>query len=91
MTDYHVIPGLTEVVMLKTYIDLADKPTDVGVFLRLIVYRCWVVISRVRKKIAKQYFKCGHFYMVQADFRRMSSKHSRQALGVGFTCTMNTM
>ena len=66
-------------VLLRSYIDPVDSPTELGTFIRLISQAgSRVVVSRVRKRITKQYFRHGDFHVALADFRRMNPEHSRQ-------------
>ena len=81
MTDY----------MLRSYQDPAEGNSALGEFLRRITSRGRVVVSRVRTRVTKQYFRRGDFQIALADFRSLHPEHARQVPGVGFTGTINNM
>lgn len=78
-------------VMLRSYTDPADSTSPLGEFLRQLTDSSRVIVSRVRTRITKQYFKRGDFQIALADFRSLNPEHARQVPGVGFTGTMNNM
>lgn len=77
--------------VLKSYIDPAESTTPVGSFLRNVSARGQLLVSRVRKRITKQYFRRGDFQVALGDFRSLRPEHARQVLGVGFTGTVRNM
>lgn len=77
--------------ILKSYVDPAEGNSNLGEFLRRATDRGRVIVSRVRTRITKQYFRRGDFQVALSDFRNLNPEHARQVPGVGFTGTVNNM
>lgn len=76
--------------ILRSYQDPAESNTPLGSFLREVIGGR-VIVSRVRKRITKQYFRRGDFQVALQDFRNLNPDHARQVTGVGFTGTIQNM
>ena len=77
--------------MLKSYVDPGESSTALGEFLRRVTNGGRVIVSRVRTRVTKQYFRRGDFQVALSDFRNLNPEHARQVPGVGFTGTVNNM
>lgn len=63
---------------MRAYQDPADSNTELGEFLRRISARGRLIVSRVKTRITKQYFRRGDFQIALADFRNLHPEHVRQ-------------
>jgi len=77
--------------LLRAYEDPAESNGSLGTFLRGISERGRVIVSRVRTRITKQYFRRGNFQVALADFRNLQPENARQVPGLGYTGTINNM